>query len=595
MAQANIKAVITAEDRASSTLKGFGDHVENLGQRTLRASKLAVTAFAAATAAATGFAVRSAADFEQSRIAFETMLGSADRAKVMLKEVSDFAAKTPFELPEVVTGAKQLLAYGFEAEKIIPTFKALGNIAAGVGKDKLPNLILAFGQVRAATRLTGMELRQFTEAGVPMLEMLAKQMGKTEAEIKDLVTEGKVGFPEVEKAIFGMSQEGGKFFNLMERQSKTFSGVMSNIKDNIGRVAREIVGISETGEIREGSLFAILSQSAQKLLKWLDDHKQQIIDGFLSIQRGIQDVLKWLGERGSELLGGFTRAWEYIEPSVRELWKTISGRLVPELKNLWHNVIEPLIPLIGAVLVGAVKFFIENLNGLINFILDHKYVIGLLAGAFVAVKTAMAIQAAVNAFLVGLGLINSAAIVTAGHIGGIQAAAFNLGKFIASPLGVIMIGTTAAMLAVSLLYDQVRKVNDEIDKFNQKSQETIKLGEDAVRNAPTPEARAEAQRELYKTREKWKPFEAIGGSVQPSRPYMVGEMGPEMFWPNNSGRIIPNSKMSTNNNNISLNVNIGMFANSPMERRRIAEVLFNDLKDVASKHGMSLGEKVARA
>ena len=117
---------------------------------------------------------------EQSRIAFETMLGSSDKARKLLTQLSDFARKTPFDLPQVIEGSQRLLAYNVAAEDIIPTFTMLGNIAAGVGKDKLPQLILAFGQVKAATHLTGAELRQFSEAGVPLLDTLAKNFKMTE-------------------------------------------------------------------------------------------------------------------------------------------------------------------------------------------------------------------------------------------------------------------------------------------------------------------------------------------------------------------------------------------------------------------------------
>lgn len=271
--QQGISAVKNFENQISASAGNASAALSKIGS----AGEKVVNVLAIAGSAATFFAVKSAADFEQSRIAFDTMLGSAEKGAKMMKTLSEFARKTPFELPEVVEGAKKLLAYNIEAEKIIPTLKMLGNISAGVGKDKLPQLILAFGQVKAATFLTGMELRQFTEAGVPLLDMLAKQSGKTAAQIKQDMESGvRIPFEDVERALGSMTGEGGKFFNLMERQSQSFSGVMSNVKDNIGRIAREIVGISESGDIREGSLFAKLRDGAQRLLAWMDAHSADI-------------------------------------------------------------------------------------------------------------------------------------------------------------------------------------------------------------------------------------------------------------------------------------------------------------------------------
>jgi tape measure domain-containing protein len=214
------------------------------------------------------------------------MLGSAEKAKQLLKEISDFAVKTPFQLPELVEGSKKLLAYGLEADKLLPTLKNLGDIAAGVGTDKLPQLILAFGQVKTATFLTGMELRQFTEAGVPLLEELSKQSGKSAAQIKSDMEKGvRVPFSDVEKALQGMTGEGGRFFNLMARQSGTFGGIVSNIKDQIGRLARSLVGITEEGDIVKDSIFSKVKDLAQQLLDFLNNATpmiQQVVGGMLT-------------------------------------------------------------------------------------------------------------------------------------------------------------------------------------------------------------------------------------------------------------------------------------------------------------------------
>jgi tape measure domain-containing protein len=184
--------------------------------------------------------IKAAGEFEQWEIAFETLTGSANNAKALLDDIAAFAAKTPFDLPSLIEGSKRLLAYNIEAEKIIPTMETLGNITAGVGTEKMNQLILAFGQVRAATILTGQELRQFTEAGVPLISALADHFGVAESEIKNMVSNSMVGFEDVESALNSLASGSGKFADLMVKQSKSFLGIVSNTKDNITQLSIEI-------------------------------------------------------------------------------------------------------------------------------------------------------------------------------------------------------------------------------------------------------------------------------------------------------------------------------------------------------------------
>lgn len=186
-----------------------------------------------------GFFLKQAGDFEQVEIAFETMLGSAEAAKELLAGLKEDARRTPFTLPGILDASKRLLAMGIEAGRLRDTIKILGDVAAGVGIDKLPNLVLALGQVKAATKLRGSELRQFTEAGVPLLAELSESLGKTPAEIQKLISQGAISFEDVRKALENLTTGSGRFANLMERQSKSFLGLLSNIKDfvNINAIA----------------------------------------------------------------------------------------------------------------------------------------------------------------------------------------------------------------------------------------------------------------------------------------------------------------------------------------------------------------------
>jgi tape measure domain-containing protein len=237
MADTKMEVLIELKDEMSSSLKKIKDGMGEMEQKFSKAADASKTFAVGVTAVATAAgglaysALKAAAGAEQTKVAFETMLGSAQQADAFIRKLNDFAKTTPFELKNLETASKQLLAYGSSADDVFTQLRSLGNIASGVGTDKMPQLIMAFGQVQAATKLTGSELRQFTEAGVPLLGTLAKQFGKTAAEIQDMVSDGKIGFKDVEAALASMSGEGGKFNNLMEKQSQTLGGMISNLSD----------------------------------------------------------------------------------------------------------------------------------------------------------------------------------------------------------------------------------------------------------------------------------------------------------------------------------------------------------------------------
>lgn len=184
-------------------------------------------------------AIKVAAEFEQINVAFETMIGNASAAQTLVKNLFDFAEKTPFNIADVQTGAKRLLAYGIAADDIIPTLTSLGNIAAGVGKEKLPFLITALGQVRAKTVLSGEELKQFTETGVPLIDELSKVTGISVKEIVDDTKRLGITYEQVRQALENLSADGGKFARLLEKQSRTIEGTWSNLQDSITRLKAE--------------------------------------------------------------------------------------------------------------------------------------------------------------------------------------------------------------------------------------------------------------------------------------------------------------------------------------------------------------------
>lgn len=187
-------------------------------------------------------AVRS--QFQQLEIAFGTMLKSKEKANELMAQMADLAAKTPFGLEEVSEGAKRLLAFQVPAEEVTETLRRMGDVAAGLGVP-MGQLIHVYGQVKAQGKLKTDDLYQFMNAGIPIIAELSKVVGKSETEIKDMVSAGKIGFPEVQAVIKNMTNEGGLFFNLMAEQSKSLGGQISNLGDSFDQMLNDIGKASE--------------------------------------------------------------------------------------------------------------------------------------------------------------------------------------------------------------------------------------------------------------------------------------------------------------------------------------------------------------
>ena len=205
-------------------------------------------------------------EVQQLEVAFETMLGSKEKADTLMTEIIDLAAKTPFGLQDVSNATKMLLAYGSTAEQVTDEIKMLGNIASGLSIP-LNDMIYLYGTTRTQGRMLTQDLRQFMGRGIPLAEELAKQFGVTKDKVGELVTAGKVGFDEMAKALRAMTSEGGQFNDLMDKQSQTISGQISNLEDAIYQMFNEI------GESTEGVISDLISGAS-----WVVEHYQEILN-----------------------------------------------------------------------------------------------------------------------------------------------------------------------------------------------------------------------------------------------------------------------------------------------------------------------------
>lgn len=201
--------------------------------------------------------------FQQLEIAFGTMLHSEEKATVFMQQMVNTAAKTPYDLMGVAEGAKQLLAYGVSAEKVNDTLVRLGNIASGLSIP-LNDIIYLYGTTMVQGRLYAQDVRQFTGRGIPLVQELAEKYHTTAKGIDEMVSAGKIGFPDVEEVLNKMTNAGGQFYQLMEKQSSSLTGQIANLQDAWDSA------LNSLGEKSEGALSAGI-QSATYLVGHMDD------------------------------------------------------------------------------------------------------------------------------------------------------------------------------------------------------------------------------------------------------------------------------------------------------------------------------------
>ena len=276
-------------------------------------------------------------EMQQLEIAYTTMLGSATKSNKLLAESVELAAKTPFGLQDVAQGAKQLLAYGSEAEEVTSELTMLGDIAAGLSIP-LNDIVYLYGTTRTQGKMYTQDLRQFMGRGIPLAKELAKQFGVTKDKVGELVTEGKVGFEDMRKALKSMTSDGSQFGGLMEKQSKSITGQISNLEDSVYQMFNEI------GEKSEG----VISDSLKGV--------SYIIENYEKVGKVLLDI--------AAAYGSYKAAVVAVNVATKIGTTLSNGLTIAELAHykalvLLDTVKNPYV-LVG-VAVGALVFSIYKL------------------------------------------------------------------------------------------------------------------------------------------------------------------------------------------------------------------------------------------
>lgn len=282
---------------------------DNTGQK-LSATLSSMGSFLAAGGIATGLfnigksALVASANMEQQRVAFTTMLGSAEKAQTLLNQMQDFAASTPFQFNEIVDAGKRMIAFGFDASEVTDRLRMLGDVSAGLGAP-LGDMVYLFGQIKTQGRAMTQDLMQFANRGVPIYDELAKVLGVNVSQVKEFASQGKIGFAEIDQVFKNLTAEGGRFAGLMEAQSKTLAGRWSNFNDQLDRT---LVTLGDKMAPAAGTWLDL----ANNILGSLNKNGQQTettftkisdrIAGILVPIKGLFDYSTWIADLANKYL-----------------------------------------------------------------------------------------------------------------------------------------------------------------------------------------------------------------------------------------------------------------------------------------------------
>lgn len=430
-------AVDVDSDGAHAALAKFGS-----------AASAAFKVAAVAAGVVSGAVVKMAFDFnslkEQSLIAFETLLGSGQKAQAMFTSLQKFAASTPFELPGLVDNARQLLGVGVAADKVIPTLTALGNTAGalGINQEHFNNILLAVTQSMGKGKLQGEELMQMVENGIPVWQLLAKATGKTVPELQKMSSEGKLIAQDVLPKLFAQMQK--DYGGAMAKQATTLTGVWSSLKDNTkilaGTALKPLFDIVKNGVGVLGELAA--SQAGQ-------DFATNFAAG---ITKTITVTSNFISAVKSKYGEEFKAVMDHAKESAGKLWDSFKSEAGPALRDAGKALLT-ILPSLFQLATAASGLLVPALNAVrtvISAVSDN-------AGSFAQLlSTAAGVVAAVagpviKAFGVALGVVADAIANVVHFVGDLP-----------GPLGVLTGVVIAGAVAWRLFHGVIGNVSSAL-------------------------------------------------------------------------------------------------------------------------------------
>ena len=294
-----------------SVASAAGKAAAGMGALSSRAAKTGATLGVTGAVAAGGAMIKLAADAEQLNTQFRVLTGSQEAATKLLNDIDQFAASTPFQKMEIAQAGRQLLAFGGSADTAVDELRMLGDIAAGTGQP-LGELAELYGKAKVQGRLFGEDINQLTGRGIPIIQGLAKEFGVTDGEVKKLVEQGKVGFPEMQRALAAMTGDGGKFSGMMQQMSETTAGKFSTLKDNVTLLATNL----------GGELLPV----ANELIDWA---------------MSMAGSTDGLGESFAGFIQSARSGWDELSGTLQD-YGVIAGVVIGNLDTLWSGLFQDI-------------------------------------------------------------------------------------------------------------------------------------------------------------------------------------------------------------------------------------------------------------
>lgn len=361
---------------------GFNSGISKLGGIAKKGAGVEVAAVGAVTAALGAGVVAGVkynASIESYQTSFEVMTGSAEKAAEVIDKLKKVGAETPFELPDLADTTQLLMNYGFSADEAMDKMMMLGDISQG-SADKMSRIATAYGQMSSAGKVSLEDVKQMIEAGFNPLQEISESTGESMASLYDRISKGTISVDEITASMQRATSEGGKYFQSMEKQSQTFSGLISTLKDNAQQLLGEVVKPISDG-LTESLLPAAIS-AIEQLTQGFEENgvsgmiqaAGNIVNGLIT---GIMENAPFLISTGMELLSQF---WLGIATGLPELivkgFEIVTQLALGIMQNLPQlvtqgsaaitNYVSGLLSALPSVLQSGIQMVLRLVDGIIN-------------------------------------------------------------------------------------------------------------------------------------------------------------------------------------------------------------------------------------
>lgn len=569
-------------EKASATAGRMNEFFENNERGFSAITTASATALAGLTALGYG-AITQASKMQDLRQQFDTLTWSAEKGKKLFMEIQEFAAKTPFTSADLASATSTMLGFGVAQEKVMWSMKMLGDIAMG-NNDRFQRLALAFGQVQASGRLMGQDLLQMINAGFNPLESIAKRTGETMMEVKDRMSDGRVSVQEVEQAMRDATGEGGRFFWGMEKASKTFSGVMSTLKDNVS-IALAAIGGFANGQVIEGGIVDRLTDLMTSAMPYLESFTQwvtqnsttvAVVLGVAAAVAALGVALGTIGMVVPAIVAGFTTltaifgaisapvlavvavvtalgaAWATNLFGIRETTQQVWAWIIENTEGMRQGVVQIFDALKqfwevwGPAITLYFKTYFETLATV--FTVAWDVIVGVVKVVFDIIAGIIQVAWAIIS-----GIITAGLQILSGDWAGawetIKDIFSNVWEIIKTKAGDIMRDIKETIMnAWESVKAGTERILWNISTFVEGKFNAIRKTLQAIKDTAAEIASlGAAQTQTFNGTEGNR---ANGGYVSAGSPYRVGERGAEIFIPNTSGNIVPTDQLGAGSNSV---------------------------------------------